>query len=120
MDISALLKNEVSSYKSNQWTGLLGGQEVTLYAKPMSPADNARVLKKYPNFNNSMEFSGMVEYIIIKATDADGNRVFSEKERPLLMRFDQTKIGEIFNALFGDQLDDDDEKRGQEDKVGNS
>lgn len=119
MNIESLLKKEIASYGLNEWTGEIGGEEVTLYSKPLSPADNARVLKKYPNFNTSMEFAGMVEYIIIKAVDADGNRVFTEKHRPFLSRFNQTKIGEIFNTLFGDQLDED-VGGGHEDKVGNS
>jgi len=116
MDIRALLKEEIASYEANEWTGEIAGQQITLYAKPMSPADNARVLRKYPNFNNTFEFGGMVEYLILKATDADGKRVFSEQDRPLLMRLNQTKIGEMFNALFDDQVVEDE----QEKKVGNS
>jgi len=118
MNIESLLKKELASYGLNEWVGEVGGEEVTLYAKPLSPADNARVTRKFPNFNNTMEFAGMVEYIVIKAVDSEGNKVFSEKTKPLLMRLNQTKVGEIFNALFADQLDENESDH--EDKVGNS
>lgn len=121
MDIHALLKDEVGSYSTNEWTGMIGNSEVTLRAKPLSPADNARVLRKYPDFNTSMNFAGMVEYIVIKAIDADGKPVFREQHKPLLMRVSQDKIGEIFNALFGDQIDaEGDTEEGHEDRVKNS
>jgi len=118
-DIESLLKAELASYGTSQWTGEIGGQEITLYAKPLSPADNSRVLRKFPNFNTTMEFGGMVEYIILKATDADGKRVFNESHRVLLSRMSSDKVAEIFNGLFGDQLEDDSDEGG-DDKVGNS
>lgn len=114
-NLDSLLKAEIGSYGMSEWTGTIGGETVTLYSKPMTPADNSRVLRKFPNFNNSMEFAGMVEYILIKACDDKGERVFKEQHRPILARFTQDKIGEIFNALFGAQLDESDQ-----DKVGNS
>lgn len=121
VDFSALIREEVASGKRSQWNGTLGGQTVTLYAKPLTPADNAKVLRKYPNFNVSMDLGGMAMYIALKAEDEDGNLAFSlGRDLPVLMRFGQNKIGELFQGLFADQVDDiDGEGERHEDRVGN-
>lgn len=121
MDIHALLKKELADQSRSEWTGFLGGSKVTLYAKPLSPGDNHAVLAKYPNFNQSMDMEGMAYYIVLKAEDDDGKRVFAEgRDMPLLRRLGQVKIGEIFRGLFGDQVEEmDPDGNGHEDRVGN-
>lgn len=125
VDFSALLRAEVrdQGQKLSEWKGELGGQSVTLYSKPLTPADNHQVLGKYPNFNNSFDMGGMVLYIVLKAQDEDGNLVFSAKDTPVLMRMGQDKIQEIFGGLFGtfiEEIEDEDTAEAKhEDRVKN-
>lgn len=111
MDFLELCKKEIADAATTSWSGDLGGQEVTLYAKPLTPADNEIVLQKYPSFNTRFDMGGMCLYIARKAEDSEGNRVFDPvaKSLPLLKRMGQDKIGEIFEGLFKDQLDESDE-----------
>ena len=69
---------------------------------------------------NNIGMDGMVDLIILKAKDpADGLRAFDKGDKPILMKLATDKVGEIFAALFGKQLvEDDDEKF--EARVGNS
>ena len=125
IDFSALLKKEASSTNGDfagEWEGTLGGQDVTLYATALTPADNAIVLKKYPNFNNAMDLEGMAYYIALKACDEDKKTVFNRvKDMPFLTRLPQNKVAEIFRALFNEQIEDfnGDDGVGHEDRVGN-
>lgn len=119
IDFSALIRSEVQQQGQtrSQWTGQLGGETVTLYSKPLTPADNHQVLGKYPNFNTSFDMGGMVHYIALKAEDADGNKVFSlTKDGPVLMHVGQDKIQDIFTGLFQKFMDEIHEPEDQAEK----
>jgi len=111
MDVEALLKSELSSYEATSWTGGIGGTEITLYAKPLTSKDISSVRRNFPDFMTSPSPAGMIHLIMSKASDADENRVFTPKHRPLLERLKTTLIGEIFTTLFADQLDEDDDEQ---------
>lgn len=107
-DITALLTGEVQSYDLSKWEGELGGKQITLYARPLSPFDVDRVLKKHPDFLTTMSPSAMVELICRNAVDAAGNNVFVlNVHRPIMERFKVALIAEIFAALFGDAFEED-------------
>ena len=107
MDIGELLKAESGSYDNGEWTGLIGGEEVTLYARPLSPADETRITKKFPNFMQNPGTAGMAYAIALKAVDEEGNRVFSPgKHLTLLNRLKMELIADIFGGLFGDQVEE--------------
>lgn len=121
VDFSALIREEAKSSKRTEWSGVLGGENVTLYAKQLTPADNEIVLRKYPDFNTSMNMAGMAMYIAVKAEDESGKKVFSvNRDLPVLKTLGQDKIGEIFSGLFRDQVEAiDSDADGHEDRVGN-
>ena len=111
-ELKELLKAEVAGYDAREWTGEIGGKEVKLYALPLSPADVERVRKKYPEFTTQPEPSAMVNVVCDKAyTTPDlqaGTKAFSINIHGRY--FKQAKvelIGSIFQALFGDDFDDD-------------
>lgn len=112
MDFDALLKAEVSGYEEKTWTGELGGTMVTLTAKPLTPADLQFVERKFKGFTSAPTPEGMVELIIRKARSNDAQAFIHGKHAALLNRVHMNKIGEIFGALFGDQVtsEEDDEK----------
>jgi len=108
MDITAALKSEIGSYSSSQWTGQIGGEEVTLYSKPITPKDISLVTRYQSDFVSSPSPAGMVELIIHKAEDENGSKVFSRgKHLVFLQRMRTNLIGEIFTGLFGDSFEVD-------------
>lgn len=109
-DWEKLIESEAGSYGLAEWTGTLGGQEVTLYSKPVTSADITRIQKKgYPDFPNVITPSAMVEMICLKATDAAGQKPLRNvkiiKRMQELLR--PAKISEIASALFEDALEID-------------
>jgi hypothetical protein len=102
---SDAIRNEVSSYADSEWTGTLGKNTVTIYSKPLTPADLARLGPKHAGFMSSPTLEGMVDLIILKARDGHSNPAFDKGDKPVMMRFNTNKIGEIFGALFGEQIE---------------
>jgi hypothetical protein len=118
VDLNALLKAEIGSYDNNEWTGEIGGTEVTLYARPLTPKDVQMVRKKFPDFMEAPEPAAMVNIICSKALDENDNKAFIiGKDGPLLNNIKVSKIGEIFAGLFGDQFDDLDDFGNDGDKL---
>jgi hypothetical protein len=116
-DIMSLIKDEIRGYSRTEWTGEINGTPITLYSKPLCAADNAKVLRRFPDFNTSMNYGGMAEYILVKAETADGKLAFAaDRDRPYLNRWSQDRISDVFQALFRGQLDDIDD---DEERVGN-
>lgn len=114
---SDALLEEAKSYKDTEWSGTIGTKEVTLTARPLTPADMQAIARVHPNFTMNPSMEGMVDLIILKAR-ADGEKAFDKGDRMLLMKFNTNKIGEIFKALFGNQMTEDDEEA-FEDRVKN-
>jgi hypothetical protein len=101
------LKTEVGSYPDREWSGEIGTQEVTLYAKPLNPADVKRVRRNYPDFMTQPEPAAMVDMICDKVHDGNGKRVFvKSKHAPIFEQMRIEKVGDIFGALFGQDFDD--------------
>lgn len=121
INIDDLLTAEISSQEMASWTGELGGQTITLYSKPLSPIDFDILTRRgHANFLTQPTLSGMVEMIMQKSVGEDGRRIFSpNKHRPLFAKVNQTKIAEMFSALFGDSAVSEDEEQ-FEARVGNS
>lgn len=114
LDMDKLLRTEIGSYERLSWTGEIGGQSITLHAKPITTADATRISKG--GESNAVE--GMVAAIILKAEDEHGEKVFKPAHKALLRRMATTKITEIFGALFGAQLDEETDESFEE-RVGN-
>ena len=103
------LRNEISSYVDTTWSGELGGQVITLSATPLSTKDMTFIRRQHPDFQVNPSLAGMVDLIMLKAHDTDGNKAFDLTDKPFLLRVSATKIGEIFGGLFGGQFEPDDE-----------
>lgn len=106
---SEALRAEVSSYEDTSWSGTLGGIQVTLSASPLTPKDMTFIRRQHPDFQMNPSLAGMVDLIILKATDEKGDKAFDVTDKVFLVRTSATKIGEIFGGLFGSQFDAEDE-----------
>ena len=121
MNIDELLKAQIESQNRSEWTGDFGGSEVTFYTRPLCPADYD-VLKRrgYGDFLSNPTAGGMVEMLLHKVENEAGNKVFRPNaHRPMLNKVGANKIGELFGALFGSDLDSEDEEQFEE-RLGNS
>lgn len=107
MDLAQLIKDEIGSYEKRSWTGSLGGQEVTLYATPLTPLDFDKVLRKFPNFMTQTQPAGMALLIASKVMDEDGTLLLKPGQDVLFRSMDVTVVGDIFGSLFGADLDED-------------
>lgn len=116
MDMKAILAAEIESYPTKTWTGKLGGQDVTLHARPISANDVAKVRKVSPDFPFSFDPVGMAEAIALKATDAEGQLVFDAHTVTILKRLRSGVVSDIFMTLFSDALETDEDV---EENVGN-
>lgn len=114
MNLSNALKAEIASYDDAEWTGTLGGQSVTLSARPLTSADITVISRKHPTFTQAPSLEGMVDLLIMKAQSPDGSQAFSKADKPLMMRLSTDKIGEIFGELFGSQMDEYGEEEHEE------
>lgn len=102
MDIDKLVSDEAKSLKDDvrEWTGEIGGQEVTLYSTPMSPYDGKMVSKKYRHFYDTPCPSSMSYLICLKAVDENGKKVFKPTHAPIMERWGLDKIVSISQKLF--------------------
>lgn len=115
------LMTEVSSYEARKWTGEIGGKEFTLYAMPLSPANVEKVRKKYPEFTTQPEPAAMVNVICEKSyfnPECEGPRAMNINIEGKYLKLAKVALtGDIFDALFGADFEDDTDFTG---KVKNS
>ena len=123
MDIEALLREELASIDYARWEGTIGGSDVTLIAKPITPADIAVLRRKHPTITSAPGPDAMVALIVRKALNEQTEKpMFQPKHEPLLLRMTTEKVGEIFMSLFGAQFEELEDPDGEkhEERVGNS
>lgn len=102
---SDAVRSEVGSYDNSEWSGIFGETPVTIYAKPLTAADFMRLGAKHAGFMTQPSLEGMVDLIIMKAKDANGVTAFDKGDKPIMLHMASNRIGEIFGALFGEQME---------------
>lgn len=114
-DIEALLRAEIGDYEGNTAEIELGGDIVTLRAKPLTGLDITDIRRRHPDFTVNPSPEGMVDMIIRKARLEDGvTPAFTIKHKPLLQRLRVDKVAKVFADLFGDQMEDQTEEMQEE------
>lgn len=71
-----------------------------LFAGAVTVADLQHIIKKHPNVMNGTDLAGMVEVIIRKVENQDGEKVFTLEHKPKLMRQPVGEIADLFNQVF--------------------
>jgi len=121
-NFAELIRKEVaqSAQDRGTWTGELGGTTVTIYAKPLCPADHEYARKKgYPDFMSNMPMGAMVHLLARKAESEAGSPIFRPNaDVPILNKMGQDKIAEIFGELFAGQMEGEDDAA-HEERLGN-
>lgn len=104
--------DEAGSYGVTTWTGKIGSVDAVLTATPLTPNDYSHAARrtKNPNFAQAPTTEGMVELLIRKCRDDKGADAFTLVDKPAMMKWKASLIGDIFFALFGEGDADSDDK----------
>jgi hypothetical protein len=80
--------------------------KLTVYAAPVTLAEKNRLYKK--SKESDMEL--LVDLLIMKATDANGQKLFTVEHKPtLLNKADSNVVGRVANAILADEAPKADE-----------
>jgi hypothetical protein len=83
--------------------------EESIWYLPMSVGEIAKVQRKYPTFlkGNEAEIEALIELIVIKAKDENGEKLFKLSDKALLRQEGMLVISEIAGAMMGaDTIED--------------
>jgi hypothetical protein len=87
------------------------GKALDLYASTLTCHDVDRLQKKHKDFLTNMTIEGMVDLIILKAENADGERLFSLEDKPHLMREPVILVSRVAGEVFGSVLSVEDAEK---------
>ncbi len=74
---------------------------LVLYATELLCGEFNRLQKKHPDFLNKQTVEGLVDLILMKAQDADGEKVFDLEDKAILMRQPVSVVSQVASALMG-------------------
>ena len=78
-----------------------GAKPLRLFYTPMTSGEMSQVQKKHPDFLNNQTVEGLVDLILMKAQDADGEKVFDLEDKAILMRQPVSVVSQVASALMG-------------------
>jgi hypothetical protein len=73
-----------------------------IYVSALTAGDVDKIQRKHKNFIESPTIAGMVDLIIMKAEDKDGDKLFSLEDKPFLMGEPLNVISELAQQMFND------------------
>jgi hypothetical protein len=82
----------------------------TIYTTPLTCGEMTKLQKKHGDFFTKQTGEAMADLIILKALDADGNRMMTSEHKPLLMRERITVITSVAWAIVGSQTEGEEAK----------
>lgn len=85
-------------------------QPVRLYFDRFNIRDMSKLQRKYKDFATNPTLDAMVDAIISKVEDEQGEKVFTLDDRPVLMGAEVNTIAKIFGAIFGGATVEEQEK----------
>ena len=77
-----------------------GDDALHLYFTEVSARDIEKVQRKYPDFLTNPSMSAMVEMIIAKCEDQNGDKAFTLEDKPILLGETVSVIAKVFGAIF--------------------
>lgn len=87
-----------------------GDTPLQLYFGPVTARDIDRVQRKHGEFLSNPTIASMVELIIIKSEDAEGEKLFTIEDKAILMNEPLTLIAELFGKIFSADSVEEQEK----------
>ena len=91
-----------------QW-GEPGSPEKVFFG-PLLAGELNRIQRKHPSFLQSASFEAMVDLIILKAENGQGEKLFTLEDKPVLMREEVAVISTVAAELMAGTSVEDAEK----------
>ena len=76
-------------------------QPLQIYASALTCQEFDRIQKKHKDFLSSQSIEGMVDLIILKAENGDGDRLFTLEDKPHLMREPLSVVTRVAAEMMG-------------------
>lgn len=73
---------------------------LAVHTGPLTCADVDKLQRKHKDFLSNPSVASMVDLIIMKAEDKDGEKLFTLEDKPFLMREPVTVISNIAGEMF--------------------
>ena len=96
--IAASRQSNRKSFDVAEWGE--DGVPLTVYVGMLTCADVDRLQRKHPNFMSNPTVAAMVDLIIMKAEDKDGEKLFTLEDKPILMRESVTVVSKVAGEMF--------------------
>lgn len=77
-------------------------EPMVLFATPLNAGEFSRLQKKHPNFLTNMSIEGLVDLIIMKALQENGEKAFDIGDKPILMRQPVNVVSDVAGQLMGE------------------
>ena len=81
-----------------------------VFATPLSCGDMSKLQSKHPNFLGNMSGEAMVDLILLKALNSEGEKMFDLEDKPILLRESMSVISSVVAGILGSQTTEDYEK----------
>ena len=78
------------------------GAPLLMYVSPVTAGDLNKIQRKHKDFLTNQTVDAMVDLLILKAGDADGQRLFTLADKVYLMGEPIEVISRISQEMFGD------------------
>lgn len=91
-----------------QW-GEPGSPEKVFFG-PLLAGELNRIQRKHPNFLQSASFEAMVDLIVLKAENGQGEKLFTLEDKPILMREEVGVISGVAAEMMTSASVEDHEK----------
>lgn len=75
-----------------------------IYVRPLTAGDVDKIQRKHKDFINNPTVAAMVDLIILKAEDKEGEKLFSLEDKPFLMSESLTTISAVAQEMFNDVI----------------
>lgn len=89
------------------------GVPLTIYFTEVTARDVDRIQRKHKDFLANPTIAGMVEVIINKAEDAEGEKMFTLEDKPVLMGEPLGLIASVFGVAFSGLSVEEQEKNSE-------
>jgi len=91
-------ERERNSIEVEEWGD--GDTPLQLYFGPVTGRDIDKVQRKHKDFLTNPTMASMVDMIIIKAEDVEGEKLFSIEDKQVLLGEPISTIGNVFGSVF--------------------
>jgi hypothetical protein len=92
------IKQEPKAFYVEEW-------DETIYCTPISCGEMGKLQKRHPDFISNMTGEAMVDLLMAKCLNDQGEKLFTLDEKPLLLRESMAVISTVVGAVLGSQID---------------